>query len=217
MRIIHRGGISSGIISPTRVITPPEIPVLKKGMASTVFIGLTFASATDRDGVTVAKFDVKSDRGNTSIEVRPTLGELLDDESTKNMSRSDFDSKMLRLQGIQRISSTFSLSPMSEERFINLPITVLQYMNVVSTKFYCSLSPSFSILLLNSLFYLFQNLIGNWTGKGTFVGTLPASGQEVYIVVKCDPITGSGDMIVCSTDAMAANSITNLLKQALSA
>jgi hypothetical protein len=47
------------------------------------------------------------------------------------------------------------------------------------------------------------------------VGTLPASGQEVYIVVECDPITGSGDMIVCSNDAMAANSITNLLQQAL--
>lgn len=47
------------------------------------------------------------------------------------------------------------------------------------------------------------------------MGTLPASGQEVYIVVECDPITGSGDMIVCSNDAMAANSITNLLQQAL--
>jgi hypothetical protein len=37
------------------------------------------------------------------------------------------------------------------------------------------------------------------------------------MVVKCDPITGSGDMIVCSNDAMAANSLTNLLKVALSA
>jgi hypothetical protein len=32
----------------------------------------------------------------------------------------------------------------------------------------------------------------------------------------CDPMTGSGELIVCSNDAMAANSITNLMKQALS-
>ncbi|KAL3816100.1 hypothetical protein ACHAXA_004525 [Cyclostephanos tholiformis] len=191
VRIVHRGGISSGIISPSRVITPPEIPILKKGMVSTIFIGLTFASITDRDGLTLAKFDVKSDRGNTSIEVRPTLGELLCDESTKSMSQFDFDSRMSKLQGIQRISSTFTLSPISDDWFKNLPSMVLKHLNL--------------------------NLIGNWTGKGAFVAALPASGQEVYILVKCDPVTGSGEMIVCSNDAMAANSITNLLKQALSA
>ena len=133
MRIIHRGGISSGNISPSRVITPPEIPILKKGMVSAVFIGLTFSSITDRDGVTLAKFDVKSDRGNTSIEVRPTLGELLCDESTKCMVQSDFDSRMSRLHGIQRISSTFSLSPVSDDKFKILPRMVLQHLNLVST------------------------------------------------------------------------------------
>ena len=56
-------------------------------MVSSVFIGLTFASASDRDGVSVAKFDVKSDRGATSIEVRPTLGELLNDDATKTTSQ----------------------------------------------------------------------------------------------------------------------------------
>jgi hypothetical protein len=133
VRIVHRAGISSGNISPSRVVTPPEIPVLKKGMVSAVFVGLTFSSITDRDGVTLAKFDVKSDRGNTSIEVRPTLGELLCDESTKCMRQSDFDSKMLGLQGIQRISSTFSFSPVSDDRFKNLPRMVLQHLNLVST------------------------------------------------------------------------------------
>jgi hypothetical protein len=133
IRIVHRGGVSSGVVSPSKAIVPPEINVLKKGMASSLFIGLVFASATDRDGVTVAKFDVKSDRGNTSIEVRPTLGELLDDEPSKDMSQSEFDSKMSKLHGIQRIASTFRLSPMSEDRFTNLPSTVLQHMNLVST------------------------------------------------------------------------------------
>ena len=132
VRIVHRGGVSSGVVSPSKAIVPPEINILKKGMASSLFIGLVFASATDRDGVTVAKFDVKSDRGNTSIEVRPTLGELLNDEPSKDMSLPDFDSKMSKLHGIQRIASTFRLSPMSEDRFKNLPSTVMQHMNLVS-------------------------------------------------------------------------------------
>lgn len=133
IRIVHRGGTSSGIISPSKVITPPEIPVLKKGMVSTLFIGITFASATDRDGVTVAKFDVKSDRGTTSIEIRPSLGDLLlNDSATKILSQSDFDTAVSLLQGIQRITSTFTLSPMNEDVFNNLPSTILQHLNLVS-------------------------------------------------------------------------------------
>ena len=131
IRIVHRGGTSSGIISPSKVITPPEIPVLKKGMVSTLFIGITFASATDRDGVTVAKFDVKSDRGTTSIEVRPSLGDLLLND-TKCLSQSDFDTAVSSLHGIQRITSTFTLSPMNEDVFNNLPSTILQHLNLVS-------------------------------------------------------------------------------------
>jgi len=189
VRIIQRGGTSGGSISPSKVITPPEFPALKTGMASTVFIGITFATATDRDGVAVAKFDVKSDRGTTSIEIRPTLGELLNDDETETMSQTEFDAVISGLQGIQRISMTFTLSPMNEASFKDLPRTILQHLNMKQ--------------------------IGKWTGKVSFVGTLPASGQKVYVVVKCDSVTGYGDIVVCSHDAMAANSIMNLLKQAL--
>jgi len=132
VRIVHRGGLSSGMISPSKAITPPEIPVLNKGMASSVFIGLTFATATDRDGITVAKFDVKSDRGMTSIEVRPTLGELLNDEAPRDMSQSDFDTKISGLLGIQRTSSPFTFAPMKADDFDSLPRKVLQHMNLVS-------------------------------------------------------------------------------------
>ncbi len=129
---VHRGGLSSGLISPSKAITPHEIPVLNNGMASSVFIGLTFATATDRDGITVAKFDVKSDRGMTSIEVRPTLGELLNDEALIDMSQSDFDTKISGLNGIQRTSSPFSIGRMKTNDFDSLPRTVLQHMNLVS-------------------------------------------------------------------------------------
>ena len=122
------------MISPSKVITPPEIPVLKKGMASTLFIGMTFASATDRDNVTVAKFDIKSDRGTTAIEVRPSLGELLNDSATKSLSHSDFDAAVAGLHGIQRIVSTFTLSPTKADIGTNLPRTIMYHLNLVS---YC--------------------------------------------------------------------------------
>jgi len=192
VRIVHRGGSTRGIISPSKVITPPEFPVLKKGMASTVFIGITFSSVSDRDGVALARFDVKSDHGTTSVEVRPTLGELLKDETPKTTTQTDFDTAASRLQGIQCISMTFTLPMNNDSDFKNLPRTILQHLNLKQ--------------------------IGEWTkkGKGSFVGTLPSSGQEVYVTVSCDSLTGYGDLIVCSNDAMAANSIMNLLKQALS-
>jgi AP-3 complex subunit beta len=189
IRIVHRPSTSSGMISTSKVVSPPEIPALKTGKASSVFIGLTFSSTTDRDGVALAKFDIKSDRGSTSIEIRPTLGEFMD-SSKVTMSQSEFDSKVADLHGIhQRITSTFSLSPMNDDVYTNLPKTILQHLNLKQ--------------------------IGTWPGKGCFVGVLPASEQYVYVVVKCDPVTGSGDLIVCGNNAMASNSILNLLKQAL--
>lgn len=153
VRIVHRGGSSKGVVSPSKVITPPEIPALKKGMASTLFLGITFASVTDRDGITVAKFDVKSDRGTTSIEVRPTLGELLIDDS-KSLSQSDFDTAMSGFQGIQRITSAFTLSPINDDTFKNLPSTVMQHLNLVSY-FICVLYLYF--ILLNSYLILTFN------------------------------------------------------------
>lgn len=191
VRIIQRGGTSGGMISPSKVITPSEFPALKKGMASNVFVGIVFASASDRDGVAVAKFEVKSDRGTTSIEVRPTLGELLRDDATKSTSQPAFDAAVSRLHGIQRISSTFALKATTRNEIISS--TIMQHLNLKQ--------------------------IGKWTtatARGSFVGVLPASRQEVYVVVKCDSVTGYGDVTVCSNDAMAANSIMNLLKQALS-
>jgi hypothetical protein len=157
VRIVHRGGISSGMISPSRAITPHEIPLLNKGMASTAFIGLMFATATDRDGVTVAKFDVKSDRGMTSIEVRPTLGELLNDDASRDMSQSDFDAKIAGLHGIQRAESSFALTPMSADRFDNLPRTIFQHLNLVSeitTQYYFFHCRNLSLNIFRNLLFL---------------------------------------------------------------
>jgi hypothetical protein len=115
------------------VIAPPEIMALNKGEVSIFSLGIAFASATDRDGISVAKFDVKSDRGSTPVEIRPTLGEFLDATKTKSISQTDFDTAVNEMHGIhQRTASTFSLSPVDKTMYQNVPSIILQQFNLVS-------------------------------------------------------------------------------------
>jgi hypothetical protein len=121
------------------VVAPPEILALKKDKVSTVLLGITFSSPTDKDGVSVAKFDVKSDRGTTPIEIRPTLGEFLD-ATIKSISESEFDKALDDMHGIhQRATSTFSLSPMDDTANQHIPSIVHQHFNLVSL-FICNLN-----------------------------------------------------------------------------
>lgn len=132
VRIVHRQGSSSGVIAPSQIIAPPEILALKKGQVSTLSLGISFGSSTDKDGVSVAKFDVKSDRGTTPIEIRPTLGEFLDPTKT-DISQNDFDKTVDEMNGIhQRATATFSLSPVNETTHQSIPRKVLQNFNLVS-------------------------------------------------------------------------------------
>lgn len=131
VRIIHRQGSSSGVIAPSRVIAPPEILALKKAQVSTVSLGIAFASATDKDGMSVAKFDVKTDRGTTPIEIRPSLGEFL--ANTESIDEATFDKYVEDMHSIhQRATSTFSMSPLNGAAHQDIPTIVLQHFNVVS-------------------------------------------------------------------------------------
>ena len=42
---------------------------LKKDQMTTATLGMSFQSASDRDGALQARFDFKSDRGNTSVDI----------------------------------------------------------------------------------------------------------------------------------------------------
>ena len=48
------------------------------------------------------------------------------------------------------------------------------------------------------------------------MGMLPVSEYNVYALIECDSVTGHGDITVCCDNALASNSISNLLKQVLS-
>ena len=184
VRLVHRGG------STARVVIPPEIPVMKKGTTCRLFVGIAFESISDRDGGVVAKFDVKSDRGSTSIEIRPTIGEILNYDATNNMAQPDFDLACSKLHGLQKISTSLSLPCANEKVFHQIPHRILENLNMKQ--------------------------IGAWNGKGSFVGVLPSSGQDVYVTVTCDQNSGLGDIIVCSSDAVAANGVASLVKKSLS-
>jgi hypothetical protein len=188
VRIVHRRSASGGTIAPSKVILPPEILALKKGQTSTVFIGITFESATDRDGVALAKFDVKCGTTSTSIDVRPSLGEMLD-TPPENI---DFDAAYSGFEGNKflMISSSFSLSPRTDDNYQSVPSKIMKHLNL--------------------------RQIGVWPERGCFVGKLPESGDHVFIRIHCDKATGSGKITVCGNNAMASNSIVNLVKSSLS-
>ena len=184
VRLVHRGG------STAKVVTPPEIPVMKKGTTSRLFVGIAFESISDRDGGVVAKFDVKSDRGSTSIEIRPTIGEILNYDATNNMTQSEFDQACSKLHGLQRISTSLSLPCANEKDLNHMSHRILENLHMKQ--------------------------IGSWNGRGCFVGVLPSSGQDVYVTVRCGQKSGLGEIIVCSSDAVAANGVASLVKKSLS-
>jgi hypothetical protein len=130
VRMIQRGGTG---IAPKRVIVPQEVGALKKDQMSAVVLGLDFASLSDKDGASMARFDIKSDRGSNSIDVRPPLGEIL---QPCVLSSTKFDNIMQRFKGIhQKVVSTFKLNSDGgglKEEYKDLPRKILKQCNLVS-------------------------------------------------------------------------------------
>lgn len=176
VRIVHRQGASSGLISPSQIIAPPEILALKKGQISTISLGIAFGSATDKDGVCVAKFDVKSDRGTTPIEIRPSLGEFLDPKKT-SISQQDFDKTVDEMNGIhQRATATFLLSPVNKTAHQDIPRKVLQNFNLVS------------LLSNRILTHLYRQLLQTVFNSQLFrnklvIGQIMAASSVLYLLV----------------------------------
>jgi hypothetical protein len=192
VRIIQRSN-AAGSIGPRRVIAPQEITALKKGQMTTATLGVEFQSASDRDGALQARFDIKSDRGSNPVDIKPPLGELL---VPCRMSESDFDSAMERLQGFQRVESSFVLSTEGkslEQAHQALPLVILKH---------AALSP--------------VSRKAEWKeGMLRLAAKLPASKDPVFVVVSCSSITGSGNITVCCDNALATNSLVEELKHAL--
>mmetsp|Transcript_19038 Transcript_19038/g.27963 ORF Transcript_19038/g.27963 Transcript_19038/m.27963 type:complete len:1413 (+) Transcript_19038:197-4435(+) len=196
VRLMQRGGGGSGTIPPRRVIIPPEISVLKKGQMSSVILGINFSSSSDKDGAFLARLDAKSDKGSNPIEIRVPVGELI---QQCLINRADFEKKMESLKGIhQRVVSSIMLSASSngksaKEIHKDLPDLVIKH---------STLTPV-------------ENKLGWQNNVCSFVGKLPVSGDHVCVTITCDPNVGSGEIVVCSNNAIVSNAILGLLKSAI--
>jgi len=157
-------------------------------------LGLGFARVLDRDRSLLARLEIKSDRGTNAIEIRPPLGEML---RPCRVGSDDFKGLFERMHGIhQRTTASISLTPAAGT-------TMREYWNVLPLQIqkHANLTP-----------------VGQSGWKENtcrFGGRLPANGGIILISISCSPKTGSGDIIVCCDDIMAANSLLDLLKRAV--
>ena len=208
---MQRTGPSGGI-SIKKVICPPEIAELKTGQMSNATICIEFANIPDREGDMTARLDINSSTaGSMPVELKPSLGELL---LPLQVNKSEYESTMDRMQGFQRIVSSFqsnvssssSTSSSRNEVFATLATRVLKC---------AALTP-----------------VGKSSSATTFnkerqfklVGSLPTSKDIVLVLVQLndnattdDDGTNviSGTITVCCDHAVAVNSIMNVIKRTL--
>ena len=187
IRIIQKSA-TTGSIAPRRIVIPPEISTLATGQMSILVVGVEFASASDKEGSMHGKLEVKSDRGSNPLDVRPPLGELL---QRVKMPKSEFDGAMQRLQGFNRVTSSFTCTG-GEKGRASLPEKMIK---------------KAALTALNKDMKWKDN-------KFHFAGQLQVSGDKVFVVVTVDDFS-RGELLVCCDNALAVNSILDLLKRAL--
>lgn len=189
VRIIQRSA-TQGSIGTRRVVTPQEIMALKKGEMTSATLGISFQSASDRDGALQARFDFKSDRGSTPVDIRPSIGDML---QPCCLNGKEFDSSVEALQGFSRVVSKFQLPAPISTSYDALPSSIMKH---------AALTPVDRKL--------------EWKeNKLRLAGTLPASMDKIYVLVECDSKNGAGSLTVCCEHPLACNSLKDVLKSAV--
>ena len=169
-----------------KVLCPREIPELKKGQVANATVCVLFASASNREGDMVARVDIKTSIGGTPVDLKPSLGDLL--LPPKSQTESEFDASMQKMQGFQRVTTKFQTNDL-----MAVPMRIMK---------------SAALSSVGKMSWVDNKL--------RFIGGLPASNDTVWVRLECDPNNGSGTITVCCDHAVAANTVTNLLKHAVS-
>ena len=87
-----------------KAILPLEISALNKNQSSSTFLILSFLPTNNLSSL-CARFDVKSDKGSASIDIRPPLCEML---GPLKLKESEFDTFTKKLSGPhQKMTSKF--------------------------------------------------------------------------------------------------------------
>jgi AP-3 complex subunit beta len=194
VRILQRSSASSSsVIGPRKVVLPPEITCLAIGQKTECVIGIDFASASDRDGSLLARLDIKYGGGGIPVEIKPSIGDVL---MPCKRTIEEFDADIRRMQGFQRIESSFSVPPASRSEVPR-----------------CLLSTA-------SLSSVGKTSASSWkddNGSNStlrWAGTLPASSDPVYVMVSCSS-SGEGKITVCCDHALVVSTLMNLLKKSI--
>ena len=185
LRIIQRSPTaSSSQIGPKKVVVPREIAALEQGQMASVVLGVQFTSSSDRDDSLSARFEIKYNGGTFPIEIRPCLLQLLQ-PCVKN--RIEFDSGTQRLQGFNRVDSSFTARDAS---------TLL-------TKSWMRKNGNLTPIKEST----------TSTDGMRFAASLPASGDLVFVLLCCT--SEGGTITVWCGQALAVNGIVNVLKKAI--
>jgi hypothetical protein len=174
---------------------------LKKGQVCNATLCMEFASTSNREGDMVARLEIKSSTGGgVPVELKPTLGELLQTTEAKTHKTAEFDAILQRMQGFQRVVSSFQTTKKAKD-IASLSTLILKH---------AALTPV---------------VVGKPKDNNNtlrFIGGLPASSDLVLVLIQCDDDNNSttsgssGSITVCCDHALAVNSILNVLKRAVS-
>lgn len=199
-------------------------------------MGLEFVTVPDRDGSCVVKLEMKhNSSGGIPLELKISLAELLRRNAmTQSMvTVSAFDVAMQRLQGFQRVSTNISLPAgaatssttenananggdnHAKERILRAILAHAALVPVVVES--AAISPWTK--------YWSNNNNGSDGGTATttmssqlrLVASLPASGDPVFVLVTTTttPSSTSVQLTVCCDNALAVNSLVDVLKRAI--
>jgi len=185
IKVLPRSG-SSGA---KKTLCPPEIMELNANQSTTAILLFQFTSMSNREGDIVGRIEVKQGYGGSiPIEFKPSLSELLQPPK-KSMSVEEFDAAVVRMQGFQRVESSYTTSQ--------------------------PLSSILNILIKQSSFKPIGNARFASNEKLRLMGLLPVNNEPV--MVKIEQTNGGGKITVCCDHVMAINSILSLVKRAVSA
>ena len=180
-------GGSSQVV-PKKIYFPSEIDQLKPGQKTECVLGMDFASLSDRDGSMLAKFDFRFGSGSIPVEIKPTLGDMLLPFQPSSRTTGQFDDEVKGLQGFHRVACTIGVKNTTPQD------NDLQERTILKAAALTSLSNEGGVLRL--------------------MGVLPASGDLIYVRVNRADDTKI-QVIVCSENALAANSLMNILKKSI--
>jgi len=186
IRVLPRSS-ATGAYASKKILCPSEIMELKANQTTRACLVIEFASMSNREGDLVGRIEVKQGYGGTvPIDIKPPLGELLRPPE-KNISVDEFDRTMTRMQGFQRVESSYTTS---------LPMA-----SVVES------------LLKHSSLKTIGSANFSSDKKLRLMGMLPANNDSV--LVKLEATQGGGTIAVCCDNVVAINIILSLVKRAI--